>query len=132
MTACRFDSSSGELKPVQIISGLADTFVENSRSSEIEVDLAGRTLYVSNRGEDTIGVFKIDQSNGRLTLIQSQSSAGKTPRFFVLSKDGHWLYVLNEESDSIVVFAVDPDSGKLHPTERMYQCGSPVCMVFGA
>ena len=128
---CRFDSSSGELKPVQIISGLADTFVENSRSSEIEVDRSGRTLYVSNRGEDTIGVFKIDQSNGRLTLIQSQPSAGKTPRFFVLSKDGHWLYVLNEESDSIVVFSVDPDTGKLRPTERKYQCGSPVCMVFG-
>ena len=131
VTACWFDSRSGELKPVQIISGLADTFVENSRSSEIEVDLAGRTLYVSNRGEDTIGVFKIDQSNGRLTLIQSQPSAGKTPRFFVLSKDGRWLYALNEESDSIVVLAVDPDSGKLRPTERKYQCGSPVCMVFG-
>jgi len=132
VTACRFDSSSGELKPFQIISGLADTFVGNSRSSEIEVDRSGRTLYVSNRGEDTIGVFKIDQGIGRLTLIQSQSSAGKTPRFFVLSKDGCWLYVLNEESDSIVVFAVDPDSGKLRPTERKYQCGSPVCMVFGA
>ncbi len=132
VTACRFDADSGELCPFQIISGLADTFVENSRSSEIEIDLAGRTLYVSNRGEDTIGVFKIDQSNGRLTLIQSQPSAGKTPRFFVLSKDGRWLYVLNEESDSIVVFAVDPDSGKLRPTERKYQCGSPVCMVFGA
>jgi len=132
VTACRFDSSSGELKPVQIISGLADTFIGNSRSSEIEVDRSGRTLYVSNRGEDTIGVFKIDQSNGQLTLVQSQPSAGKTPRFFVLSKDGRWLYALNEESDSIVVFAVDPDSGQLRPTERKYQCGSPVCMVFTA
>lgn len=132
VTACRFDANSGELKPIQIISGLAETFVGNSRSSEIEVDRAGRTLYVSNRGEDTIGVFRIDQSDGRLTLIQSQPSAGKTPRFFVLSKDGRWLYVLNEESDSIIVFAVDPDSGKLRPTERKYQCGSPVCMVLGA
>lgn len=132
VTACRFDPSSGQLSPFQIISGLADTFVGNSRSSEIEVDRAGRILYVSNRGEDTIGVFKIDQGNGRLSLIQSQPSAGKTPRFFVLSKDGRWLYVLNEDSDSIVAFSVDPDSGKLRPTEHQYQCGSPVCMVFTA
>lgn len=130
VTACRFDVSSGELSPFQIITGLADTFVGNSRSAEIEVDRVGRTLYVSNRGEDTIGVFRIDPDNGRLTLIQSQPSTGKTPRFFVLSKDGRWLYALNEESDSIVVFAVDSDSGQLSPTDLQYASGSPVCMVF--
>jgi len=130
VTACRFDVNSGELSPFQIITGLADTFVDNSRSAEIEVDRVGRTLYVSNRGEDTIGVFRIDPENGRLTLIQSQPSIGKTPRFFVLSKDGHWLYALNEESDSIVVFAVDSDSGQLSPTDLQYASGSPVCMVF--
>ena len=130
VTACQFDPETGALIPFQILSGLADTFVGNSRASEIEVDRSGRTVYFSNRGEDTIAVLSIDPGNGRLSLIQSAPSLGRTPRFFTLSPHGRWLYTLNEESDSIVVFAVDAVSGQLSGTGLQYRCGSPVCMVF--
>jgi 6-phosphogluconolactonase len=130
VTACSFDAETGKLQPFQIVSSLADTFVGNSRSSEIEVGRTGKALYASNRGEDTIAVFGIDQANGRLSLIQSQPCMGKTPRFFAVSPDGRWLYVLNEDSDAIVVFGIDATTGMLHPTELSFTCGSPVCMVF--
>jgi 6-phosphogluconolactonase (cycloisomerase 2 family) len=110
---------------------MADSFVGNSRASEIEVDRSGKCLYYSNRGEDTIAVFSIDPAHGRLSLIQSQPSLGKTPRFFALSPQGRWLYALNEDSDTIVVFEVDPLTGKLRATDLAYACGSPVCLVFG-
>lgn len=130
VTACHFDPLHGELKPFQIISGLADTFVGNSRSSEIEVHPAGHTLYVSNRGEDTIAVLAIDLATGRVRLIQSMPCAGKTPRFFALTPDGRFMHVLNEDSDSIVTMAVDAQTGMLSETGHGLRCGSPVCMVF--
>jgi 6-phosphogluconolactonase (cycloisomerase 2 family) len=130
VTSCHFDAGTGELKPFQIVSSLADTYTGNSRSSEIEVNRAGTAVYASNRGEDTIAVFAIDAITGRLSLIQSQASQGTTPRFFALSPCNRWMYVLNEDSDSIVSMQVNLADGKLNSTSYTTHCGSPVCMVF--
>ena len=112
------------------MSSLADTFTANSRSSEIEVDRRGHTVYASNRGEDSIAVFSINQVSGRLTLIQTQASMGRTPRFFALDPTNRWMYVLNEDSDTIVLLGVKSQDGTLMPTQNIVPCGSPVCMVF--
>jgi len=130
VTAYHFDVTSGALDPFQILSSLADTYTANSRSSEIEVDHAGQTVYASNRGEDSIAVFSIDQATGRLTLIQTQAAMGCTPRFFALDPSNRWMYVLNEDSDTIVTFGVKPQDGTLKLTQNVVCCGSPVCMVF--
>lgn len=130
VTACRFDAVTGQLTPFQIVSGLADSYTGNSRNSEIEVHPNGKTLYVSNRGEDTIGVLAIDPATGRISLIQSMPCGGKTPRFFALMPGGRLMQALNEDSDSIVTMAVNPMTGRLSNTGQSQTCGSPVCMVF--
>jgi 6-phosphogluconolactonase (cycloisomerase 2 family) len=130
VTACRWDADSGGLTPFQIISAMADTYTGNSRASEIEVHPSGRTLYASNRGEDTLGVMRVDEDTGRIELIQSMPCGGKTPRFFTLTPDGRFMHVLNEDSDSIVTLAVDDASGRLSPTGLHIACGSPVCLVY--
>lgn len=130
VTACRFDLTTGELRPFQVVSSLADTWVHNSRSSEIDVHPSGRTLYVSNRGEDTIAVFEICPATGKLSLSQSMPSGGRTPRFFALTPDGRFMHVLNEDSDRIATLAVHSKTGLLTSTGQSLQCGSPVCMVF--
>jgi 6-phosphogluconolactonase (cycloisomerase 2 family) len=130
VTACSFDAATGQLVPFQIVSGLDDSYIGNSRNSEIEVHPSGKTLYVSNRGEDTIGVFSIESETGRICLIQSMPCGGKTPRFFALMPEGRFMQVLNEDSDSIVTLSVDAQSGMLSETGQSQPCGSPVCMVF--
>lgn len=130
VTAYHFDAKTGALTPFQIVSSLADTFTANSRSSEIEVDKAGHTVYASNRGEDSIAVFSINQVSGRLTLIQTQLALGRTPRFFALEPNNRWMYVLNEDSDTIVTMGVKQQDGTLSSTGYEVSCGSPVCMVF--
>jgi 6-phosphogluconolactonase len=129
VTACNFDAQTGALPAFQIMPTLADTFTGNSRSAEIEVHPAGHTLYASNRGEDSIAVFSIDQITGRLAPPRTEPSGGKTPRFFTTDPGGCWLFILNEESDQIVRLAVGAD-GAIAPTGSSWSCGSPVCMVF--
>jgi 6-phosphogluconolactonase len=60
VTACRCDAAHGRLEPFQILSSLPDTFVGNSRASEIEISADGRFVYASNRGYDSIAIFAVD------------------------------------------------------------------------
>jgi len=108
VTACRLNAQDGALTPFQITSILVDSYTGNSRASEIEVHPSGRTLYASNRGEDTIAVLAIDEATGRVKVVQSMHSGGRTPRFFALTPDGRFMHVLNEDDDRIVTVAVDP------------------------
>lgn len=129
--ACRFDADTGVLQPLQWLPTLPDSFTGNSRAAGIQVDAAGRHLYVSNRGHDSLTVYAINAATGRLALRQHVPSGGRTPRFFTLGPDGRWLYALNEDSDSIVQFSIAPETGLLEQIAIGHQpCGSPVCMLF--
>ncbi len=127
IAAYHFDPASGALKPFQIVSSLPDSFTANSRASEIEVSPDGRFVHATNRGDDSIGSFAIDQATGRLSPVGWESSQGKTPRFFTHGPGGHTLLVANEESDSIVTFAVD--QGHLRKTGAEVKTGSPTCII---
>ncbi|MDB5929735.1 MAG: putative hemagglutinin-related protein [Polaromonas sp.] len=130
VTSYRFSAGTGELQALQVLSALPQTYTGNSRASEIVVSPDGRALYASNRGYDSIAVFRIDAGNGTLQFVQAVPSLGRTPRFFALAPDGRFLFALNEESDSIASFAVEASTGGLTPTGLQWPCGSPVCMVF--
>lgn len=132
VTACSFDAQSGGVHPFRILSTLSDRYTGNSRASEIALHPLGHTLYAANRGEDTVAAFSIAPDTGRMSLLQSISSGGNTPRFFALTPEGSFMHVLNETTDSIVTFAVNAHVGTLTATDLKYACGSPVCMTFGA
>jgi 6-phosphogluconolactonase (cycloisomerase 2 family) len=132
VTTYRLRPESGALEPLQVLSSLPSTFTGNSRAAGIAIDADGRTLYASNRGHDSIAVFRVDPGDGLLSFSGAEATLGRTPRFFTLSRDGRRLYALNEDTDSIVPFCIDPDSGRLAPTGQPVQVGSPVCMVFSA
>jgi 6-phosphogluconolactonase len=132
VTAYRYDELSGNLDPLQVLSTLPETFTGNNRASEIEVARNGRFLFASNRGMDSIAVFEIDDSSGRLRFLEVTESQGRTPRFFALAPDNRVLFALNEDSDSIVGFNIDLLSGRLRANGFSIGCDSPVCMVFSA
>ena len=132
VTMYRFNSHTGALDPQQIVSTLPDSFTGNSRASEIAIGSSGRFLYASNRGYDSIAVFEIIRTSGRLQLLDVVPSLGRTPRFFTLTPNGEAMFVLNEDSDSIVMFEVSVETGRLQNGAHAARCGSPVCMVFSA
>ena len=131
VVAYHFDPATGALKPFQIVSALPDTFTGNSRGSEIAVSADGRFVYASNRGYDSVALFAIDPTSGRLTPRAWVTSGGKTPRFFALAEDGAHLFVANEESSNIVRLTIDAASGKLSDPVVVAETGSPTTIVFG-
>lgn len=130
VTTYRYSPRDGSLTALQIVSTLPDTFTANSRASEIQLDRSGRFAYASNRGHNSIAIFRIDRTSGHLAFVDAVQTLGKTPRFMATSPDDQFMFALNEDSDSIVAFNVDHASGQLASTGLSVQSGSPVCMVF--
>jgi 6-phosphogluconolactonase len=56
-----YNKDSGTLSSKQTISTLPKTFTGKNEVAEIVVDAKGRSLYVSNRGDDSISVFGINK-----------------------------------------------------------------------
>ncbi|QVQ26495.1 lactonase family protein [Achromobacter deleyi] len=129
-TVAAYGLETGALRPFQVLPTLPDTCTGNSRAAGIAIDAHGLHLYVSNRGHDSIAVFRVDPVSGRLAPVQHAHTQGRTPRFFTLSPDGRFLFALNEDSDTLLRFRVNPQDGTLVQDGYELRIGSPVCMVF--
>ena len=132
ITVFAYDAKTAAVAEVQTISTLPIDYVVTEKDScaEIAVHPSGKFVYGSNRGHDSIAVFTADTKTGKLTLVQNESTQGKTPRHFAIDPSGRWLLAENQNSDSVVVFAIDNATGKLKPTGQTITVGSPVCAVF--
>ncbi|MGY8635771.1 lactonase family protein [Bradyrhizobium sp. 14AA] len=129
VTGYRFDPATGTLEPLQVVSAVPDTFTGNSRAAEIAVSADGRTVYASNRGNDSIAIYAIDAASGRLTPVGWTLSGGKTPRFFAFGASDKFLFAANEDSDTVTMFTRAGD-GRLTATDKTVKVGSPVCILF--
>jgi len=128
----RFDAVRGALSPLDIRSTVPAGWTGANFPADIHVAPSGRTLYVSNRGHNSLAVFSVAESTGALALDQVVSTEGDWPRNFSLDPTGRWLLVANQRSDSIVVFGRDHKSGRLTPTRERIAVPSPVCLRFRA
>jgi len=129
-TAFSYDAHKGELKELQTISTLPEPTKGNS-TAEVQVHPSGKFLYVSNRGHNSIAVFKIGE-DGKLTAAGHQGKGIKTPRNFSVDPTGKFVLVANQDGDSVLVFQVNQDSGMLEPTETRIEVAAPVCVKFVA
>jgi len=110
---------------------IADNFpVAKNAAAEIAVSSNGFYLYASNRGEDSLVVFAIDQSSGSLKLIQRISCGGKAPRQFTLDPTGSWLLCGNQDSGTVAVFRRDPATGQLSGPTASLPVDIPLFTLF--
>jgi len=108
-----WDSAKGVLTEVQAISTLPADFKEKNTAAEVQVHPNGKFLYASNRGNNSLAVFSVDPTSGKLALLQHISTQGKTPRNFTFDPTGQWIVASNQDSNSAIVFKVDSKTGLL-------------------
>ena len=130
ITAAAYDAKIGALKEIQTTTTLPSGFSGENTCAEIAVSPNGKFLYGSNRGHDSIAVFKIDESTGMLTAVDRTPTQGKTPRNFGIDPSGNFLLAANQDSDTVVVFRIDTQTGKLKPTGQRLEAPRPVCVKF--
>ena len=130
MSVLGYDATRGNLRVIETVSTLPKDFSGESFCADVHVSPSGRFLYGSNRGHNSIVVFRINESTGRLTYVEHMSTQGNWPRNFVIDPSGRFLLVANQRSDNVVVFRIDPKTGRLTPTGHVAEIPVPVCLKF--
>ncbi len=110
-------------------STLPETAAIHSEAAAVRVSASGRYVFASNRGYDSIAMFRLDEAAGTLTLEHVEPTQGREPRDFCQTPDGKYLLVANQDSDSIVSFAIDEENPTLRQVSAT-RVPSPVCLLF--
>ncbi|MCL6293874.1 lactonase family protein [Jejuia spongiicola] len=114
---------------IENVSTLTDDFKEKSYCADIHLSSDEKFLYGSNRGENSIVVFKRDITTGKLDKVQNISVHGDWPRNFTIDPSGKFLLVANQKSHNISVFKIDDINGTLTFLHSI-ELPSPVCLLF--
>ncbi|NIP28591.1 MAG: beta-propeller fold lactonase family protein [Phycisphaerae bacterium] len=130
MTAFAYESTSGVLKETHTITTLPKDFDGSNTCAEVRVHPSGKFLYGSNRGHDSIVVYRVDLFDGTITYVEHETADIKTPRNFNIDPTGIFCLVANQGKDSVVVLRINKETGALEPTGHKVSVAKPVCVRF--
>ncbi len=121
ITAYRLDLATGRLSAIETQSTLPQGATGANTGADVWVHPSGKLVYGSNRGDDSIVVFAIDEATGKMTLRGHTKSGGNTPRDFTVDPSGAFLYAANQgipgsSAGNVTEFRIDPASGTLTAT----------------
>ncbi|CAG9247899.1 6-phosphogluconolactonase [Paraburkholderia unamae] len=126
----RWDATQGQLTPVQTVETTSPEFQGVKSGAEVAASADGRFIYVENRAENALIVYRVDRASGELTQIQRTSSGGEKPWGFGIDASGKWLLVANQRSGKVNVFSVDTATGMVSDTGQSVEVPTPVAIAF--
>jgi len=130
VTVFSYDADKGTMRAIQVISTLPEGYTGPKSGAEIALHPNSKFLYTSNRGDNSIAMFKVDPAKGTLLFTGTVPSGGRTPRNFSIDPTGNYLFAANQDSSNIVAYKIDQQAGTLSPSGDKYDVGFPVCVVF--
>jgi 6-phosphogluconolactonase len=130
LSCYRYDANTADISLVQTIPTIPADYTMNNSPADVHVHPNGKFVYSSNRGHNSIAIFRIDEASGRMTLTEIVSTQGATPRGFNFEPSGRFLFAGNQGTGNVVTFAVDSETGKMTPTGAKAEVARPVCIQF--
>ncbi|MFN8538393.1 MAG: lactonase family protein [Thermomicrobiales bacterium] len=125
-----YDAEHGTLTHRQHVSTIPDGTTGRLSTAQMQAHPNGRTVYVANRGHDSIAIMRVDQATGQVTRIANEPTRGSTPRYFAIDPEGRFLYVGNQNSGTIIPFQIDEETGLLDATDHVTNVPAPTCIAF--
>ena len=95
----------------------------------IRIHKNNKFLYTSDRGNNSLSLFFINQYDGKLKHIDTFSCNGNSPRDFQLDPTGNFLLCANESSDNISIFSINQKTGVL-TFIKSENIPTPTCIEF--
>ncbi|MFK7995020.1 MAG: lactonase family protein [Granulosicoccus sp.] len=117
------DQQKPRLLPIQYESTLENR-EQTSYVSEIKLSPDARFLYVSNRGDNSLAIFKV-LADGQLERIDIVPTGGKFPRHFSISPCGKAVIIANQDSSTVNLFHRDVETGLVTATGYDYDIPAP-------
>jgi 6-phosphogluconolactonase len=122
-----YASETGVLTQRQEIATLPADFSGTSHTADLKITPDGKFLYGTNRGHDSIAIFRI-ADNGQLNLVRMEPSLGTGPQNLLITPDGRWLLCANMPGNNVAVFAIDPLTGGLTASGSPVHIPMPSCI----
>lgn len=103
----------------------------HSQAAAVRVTRSGALVLVSNRGHDSITVFR-NRPGDALRRVSNVSVRGAAPRDLAFTPDERYLLTANQDSRSVSVFRVHPDAPDdgLLRFEHTVPVPTPVCLAW--
>ena len=113
-----------------VVSTLPSAFSGKSYCADIHYSPDGHMLYASNRGHNSITIFKVNPKTMKPEVVGWMSEAIHWPRNFTIDPSGNFLLVANQKSDDITVYKIDRKTGLLKYTGNRAAVSMPVCLTW--
>jgi 6-phosphogluconolactonase len=117
--AFRYDAAHGTLEPFQTLPTLPEGFSAMNTTAGICIAPDGRFLYISNRGHNSIALFAIDPTSGKLSRIGNASTGTLVPHAIGMDPSGRILIATDKNSGETGVFKIDRKTGQLARTDTV-------------
>lgn len=104
---------------LQVISTLPEDYSGENTAADLQFSGDGRFLYVSNRGMDSLVLYRVDKATGRLGTEGYYEAYGQCPRNFCLTPDDRYLLIANQASGNIVLCRRNVENGELYKVDEL-------------
>ena len=128
----KFDLTANKYEVTQTLSTLRDGEQPKPglSTAECRIHPNGKFVYVSNRGHNTIAVFKFDPATQKLTAAGHITGDIKTPRNFNITPEGQWMLIASQDGGKVGVYEIDQTTGLAKETENSAKIDKCVCVKF--
>lgn len=127
VTLFDYETASGVLLEQQTMSTVPADFKGTSHCADLKITPNGRFLYGTNRGHDSIAMYRLGD-DGRLKLLGIEPSLGKGPQNLVITPNGELLLCANMPGNNVAVFRIDAETGGLKSVGEPVSIPSPSCI----
>jgi 6-phosphogluconolactonase len=130
LSVYRYDAATADITFIETLPTVPQGITGRNSPADVHVHPNGRFVYSSNRGHNSLAIFRIDEGTGRLSPVEITPTQGNTPRAFNFDPTGRFVFAANQGSSNIVTFTANPDTGKLTATGAKVAVPRPVCVKF--
>lgn len=118
-----------EFELIQVVETVMDRKEVSSACCALKISPSGQYLLTSSAGENTVGIFRVDQETGLLEKICILPISGGYPKDVDFLPDERTLVVLCHESNYIRFFTFDPEKKVIIMKGKQLPVETPNCIL---
>ena len=127
----KFNEDSWKFEDIATYSTIPEDWTSHNGAAAIRISNDGKFVYVSNRGNDSIAVFAVNNDH-TLSLVQRISTFGEFPRDFNWNDDETLVVAANQNSNNATLYTRNAKDGSLTPIQKEIAVPEGTRVIFKA
>ncbi|MGX7052408.1 lactonase family protein [Leuconostoc palmae] len=130
LSVLKYNQEDGSFEHVVTASTIPSDWDAHNGAAALRVSNDGRYIYASNRGHNSVAVFKVINEGAEIERTQLISTEGEFPRDMNWDKDQKFLVVANQDTDNVSLYQRNSSSGELTLLQKDFVIPEGVRVLF--